>query len=317
MDEQKNRSSEIVERMKLMQVEKKKPKVSAESFDYTKPKGFFKGFLNGVKEADVSSSGAQLAYFFLLSLFPLLLFILTLLPFLNLPQEQVFTMLENVLPAEIYTLIESTIREVLENRNGGLLSIGIIATLWSASNGVNAIVKSLNRSYGIEETRPFIIARGMSLIFTVLFIVLVVVALVLPVFGRAIGEFLADAIGIDDSFLVIFNYIRIILPSVMIIIVLILLYWVVPNRPINFLSAIPGAIFAAVGWGIISFGFSFYINNFANYSKTYGSIGGIIILMLWLYVIGIVLVLGGLLNAAMQRRKEQLSASNSTNQAKV
>lgn len=312
MDEKKNRSTEFVERMKMMQVEKKKPKVSAGSFDYTTPKGFFKGFLNGIKEADVSSSGAQLAYFFLLSLFPLLLFILTLLPFLNLPQEQVFTMLENILPEQIYTLIESTIREVLASRNGGLLSVGIIATLWSASNGVNAIVKSLNRSYGIEETRPFIIARGMSLIFTVLLIVLVIVALILPVFGRAIGDFLANTIGFDHAFLIVFNYIRVLLPSILIIVVLILLYWVVPNRPINLRNAIPGALFASIGWGLISYGFSFYISNFANYSKTYGSIGGIIILMLWLYIIGIVLVLGGLLNAAMQRRKEQQMAKKSS-----
>lgn len=306
MEEKKNRSSEVLDKMKMMQVEKKKAKMSSSDFDYTTPVGFFKGFINDIKLADVSSSGAQLAYFFLLSLFPLLLFILTLLPFLNLPQEQVFETLENILPEQIFILIENTIREVLASRNGGLLSIGIIATLWSASNGVNALVKSLNRSYGIEETRPFIIARGMSLIFTVLLIVLVIVALLLPVFGNVIGEFLFNTLGFDEIVLTVWNYIRLVLPTVLIVVVLVFLYWIVPNRPLYLKSAIPGAIFVAIAWGIISFGFSFYINNFANYSKTYGSIGGIIILMLWLYIIGIVLVVGGLLNAAMQRRKEQL-----------
>lgn len=305
MANDKNRSSEVLDKMKLMQVEKKK-QVPRESFDYTTPKGFFKGFINDIKLADVSSSGAQLAYFFLLSLFPLLLFILTLLPFLNLPQEQVFTVLEDILPEQIFTLIEDTIRDVLAKRSGGLLSIGIIATLWSASNGVNALVKSLNRSYGIEETRPFIIARGMSLIFTVLLIILVIVGLVLPVFGQVIGDFLFNVLGFDEVVLTIWNYIRLVLPTVLIVVVLVFLYWIVPNRPLYLRSAIPGAIFVAIAWGVISFGFSFYISNFANYSKTYGSIGGIIILMLWLYIIGIVLVVGGLINAAMQRRKEQL-----------
>lgn len=312
MAEKKSKSSDLLDRFKFMQVEKKKQPVSTDSFDHTTPKGFFQGFLNGVKEADVSSSGAQLAYFFLLSLFPLLLFILTLLPFLNLPQEQVFTMLENILPEQIYTLIEDTIRDVLANRNGGLLSVGIIATLWSASNGINALVKSINRSYGIKETRPFVIARGMSLIFTVLFIVLIIVALLLPVFGRAIGEFFSSILGFDDSILVIWNYIRLILPTVLIIVVLTLLYWVVPNRPLYLRSAIPGAIFATLAWSVVSFGFSFYVSNFANYSKTYGSIGGIIILMLWLYIIGIILVIGGLINAAMQRRKEQIESKKET-----
>lgn len=307
MSEKKNRSSEVLEKMKLMQVEKKKKKISRDSFDYTTFKGFIKGFINDVKLADVSSSGAQLAYFFLLSLFPLLLFILTLLPFLNLPQEQVFTILEEILPEQIFTLIESTIRDVLDSRNGGLLSVGIIATLWSASNGVNALVKSLNRSYGMEETRPFIIARGMSLIFTVLLIILVIVALILPVFGRVIGEFFFNILGFDEILLTAWNYIRLILPTVLIVLVLILFYWIVPNKPLYLKSAIPGAIFVAIAWGVISYGFSFYISHFANYSKTYGSIGGIIVLMLWLYMIGIVLVVGGLINAAMQRRKEQLN----------
>lgn len=317
MDEQKKRSSEIVERMKLMQVEKKKTTVSSESFDYTTPKGFVKGLINGIKNADVNSSGAQLAYFFLLSLFPLLLFILTLLPFLNLPQEQVFQMLENILPKEIYTFIEGVVQEVLQNRNGRLLSVGIIATLWSASKGVNALVKGLNKAYGIEETRPFIIARGMSLVFTVLLIILVIVALVLPVFGRAIGDFLENTIDLDAAFLGIFNYIRLILPSLLIVLVLILLYWIMPNKQINLKSAIPGAIFSAIGWGVISYGFSFYISHFSNYSKTYGSIGGIIILMLWLYIIGIVLVIGGILNATIQRRKEQLASGKSIDKVKV
>lgn len=306
MEEQKKKASDILDRMKFMQVQKKKPPVSSDSFDYTNFMGFFKGFINGIKNADVSSSGAQLAYFFLLSLFPLLLFILTLLPFLNLPQEQVFTTLENILPKEIFTIVERIIQGVLNNRNSGLLSIGIIATLWSASKGVNALVKSLNRSYGISETRPFVIVRLVSLFFTVLLILLIIIALLLPVFGRVIGDFLFNTLGFDEIILVIWNYIRLVLPSILIVIVLALLYWIVPNRPLYFRSAIPGAVFVAVAWGIISYGFSFYLSHFGNYSKAYGSIGGIIILMLWLYIIGIVLVVGGLLNAAMQRRKEQI-----------
>ncbi len=300
-----DRSSEIFNRMKLMRFEKKKV---VTDFDYTAPKGFLKGLINGVKEADVSSAGAQLAYFFLLSLFPLLIFLLTLLPFLNLPQEQVFTMLENILPEQVFSLIESTIKDVLSNRNGGLLSVGIIATLWSASNGVNALIKNLNKSYDITETRPFIVARAVSIFFTVLLIGLIIVALVLPVFGKTIGQFMFEVIGLKEGFLIVWNYVRIIIPPFLIVTVLVLLYWIAPNVKIYFRHAIPGALFATIAWVLISFGFSFYISNFANYSKTYGSIGGIIILMLWLYITGIVLVVGGQVNVAFQKRKKQLDS---------
>lgn len=314
MGDGNGRSSDIRNRIKLMQVEKKNINNTEENFDYTTLKGFIKGFINGIKNADVSNLGAQLAYFFLLSLFPLLLFILALFPYLNLPQTQMFSMLENILPKEIYTFIKGIMQDVLASRNSGLLSVGIIATLWSASKGVNALVKSLNKSYGIVETRPFIIARGMSLIFTVLLIILLIIGLLLPVFGQSIGMFLENTIGLNKEFLKLFTYIRLILPSLLIVLVLVLLYWIMPNRTITFKNAIPGAIFSAIGWGLVSFGFSFYISHFANYSKTYGSIGGIIILMLWLYIIGIVLIVGGLLNAAMQKRKEQLIAKKSITQ---
>lgn len=298
-------SSEMFERLKMMQVKKRQRDIEVDELDYTTRKGYIKGLIEGIKKADVSSSGAQLAYFFLLSLFPLLIFILTLVPFLNLRPEQVFLFLETALPSETYNLISSTLREVLDTRSGSLLSIGIIATLWSASNGVNALIKSLNRSYGIEETRPFLIARGMSLILTLMFIVLIIVALVLPVFGQTIGKTLFNEIGLGDNFLIIWQYVRIILPPILIASVLIIVYWVAPNMPLYLKSVIPGALFATAAWIAVSYGFSFYISNFANYSKTYGSIGGIIVLMLWLYIIGIVLVIGGQLNVVTQRRTEQ------------
>lgn len=298
-------SSEMFDRVKMMQVKKRQRDMQVEEIDYTTRKGYIKGVIEGIKKADVSSSGAQLAYFFLLSLFPLLIFILTLVPFLNLRPEQVFIFLKTALPSETYNLISTTLMEILDTRSGSLLSIGIIATLWSASNGVNALVKSLNRSYGIEETRPFLVARGMSLILTLMFIVLIIVALILPVFGQTIGRTLFNEIGFGDNFLTIWQYVRVILPPLLIASVLLLVYWIAPNMPLYLKSVIPGAIFATVAWIAVSYGFSFYINNFANYSRTYGSIGGIIVLMLWLYVIGIVLVIGGQLNVATQRRAEQ------------
>ncbi len=231
----------------------------------------------------------------------------TLLPYLNLEQGMLLNILRTYAPGEVYTLIEGTLDEVLNDRNGGLLSIGTLATIWSASNGMNALTKSLNRSYSLEETRPFFIARAISVIFTLLLIILFVIALILPVFGEQIGTFLFSYLGYEQGFLTVWNNIRWTIPPVMIFVVFMLLYWIAPNRKLYLKSVIPGAIFATLGWIIVSLGFSLYVSSFANYSATYGRIGGIIVLMMWLYFSGTILMVGGQINAVMQERKEKIA----------
>jgi len=146
----------------------------------------------------------------------------------------------------------------------------------------------------------------MSVVFTLVLILLVVVALILPVFGSQIGHFLANTIGLGEQFGAIFDKFRILLPPLVIFCGLVFMYWLGPNVKMYLRSAIPGAIVSTVCWLVISYVFSIYINNFSNYSATYGSIGGIIILMLWLHITGMVLMIGGLVNAIMQERKEQI-----------
>lgn len=304
---QKSSSSfNFLSKLKMMQFKKKKTDPDY-PFDVTSSKGFFKELLARIQHVDVTALGAQLAFFFLLSLFPLLIFMVTLLPYLNLQEDQLFNILRTYAPGEVYTLIDGTLDEVLSDRNGGLLSVGIIATIWSASNGMNALIKSLNRSYDLDETRPFFIARGISVIFTLLLIVLFVVALALPIFGKQIGTFLFSYLGYEQGFLGVWNQVRWTIPPVMIFIVFMLLYWIAPNRKLYLKSVIPGAIFATIGWIVVSLGFSLYVSSFANYSATYGSIGGIIVLMMWLYFSGTILMVGGQINAVMQERKEKMA----------
>ncbi|WP_017381136.1 YihY/virulence factor BrkB family protein [Paenisporosarcina sp. TG-14] len=303
---QSRSSYNFLNKIKLMQF-KKKDKGPDVPFDVTTSKGFFQELLARIKYLDVTALGAQLAFFFLLSLFPLLIFMVTLLPYLNLQEDQLFSILRTYAPDEVYKLIYGTVNEVLTNRNGGLLSVGILATIWTASNGMNALIKSLNRSYSLEETRPFLIARSISIIFTLLLITLFVIALVLPVFGEQIGIFLFSYLGYEQGFLTVWNSIRWTIPPVMIFVVFMLLYWIAPNRKLYLKSVIPGAIFATLGWILVSLAFSFYVSSFANYSATYGSIGGIIVLMMWLYFSGTILMVGGQINAVMQERKEKLA----------
>ncbi|MFF2754908.1 YihY/virulence factor BrkB family protein [Psychrobacillus sp. NPDC058041] len=304
-EETSSSSTNWHENLKFLSI-KKKINNPAENQDLTTWSGFFKHLISHIQNADITGLGAQLAYFFLLSLFPMLIFIVTLLPYLNLDEAQVFRFLENYAPKEVYMLVEGTITDVLRSRNGGLLSLGIIGTIWSASKGMNAIEKSLNRSYELEETRPFFIVRGLSVIFTLLMILLIIVALVLPVFGQQIGTILFSYFGFEKGFLELWNNVRWIISPLVIFIVFTALYWIVPNKKLALKSVFPGAVFATLGWIIVSLGFSYYVSSFGNYSSTYGSIGGIIVLMLWLYLSGIILLVGGQINAVTQERKNAL-----------
>jgi len=283
------------------------------TFDVTTFSGFIKELITRIRKVDVTGLGSQLAFFFLLSLFPLLIFLFTLLPYLNLDQSEIFLFIRDYAPESVALLIEDTLGEILSSRNSGLLSVGAIATVWSASKGMNALTKALNRSYFTEETRSYIVARGMSVVFTVLLISALIVALVLPIFGKQIGIFAFSYLGLEAGFLSLWNNLRWIIPPFLIFGVFTILYWLVPNIKLHIKSVLPGAAFASLGWILTSIGFSYYVSSFGNYSNTYGSIGAIIVLMMWLYFSAIILMLGGQINAVMSERRQEIMAKKKSN----
>lgn len=285
------------------QTDKDQVRVYSVTYDVTTGKGFLKELLQRIKDVDVPGLGAQLAFFFLLSIFPLLIFLVTLLPYMSLSQDEVFSFMEEVVPGEVYVLIESTLEEILTNQNSGLLSFGILATIWSASLGMDALIKSLNLSYNVTENRPLLVARGMSIIMTILLIFILIVALALPVFGEQLGLLIFSFLGLEEGFLALWSSIRFIIPMIITFIACTIIYWLAPNVKMNILSVLAGAAFAAIGWLVTSYLFSIYISNFGNFSATYGSIGGVIILMLWLYISAMVLIIGGQINAVMKERR--------------
>ncbi|TRZ36038.1 YihY/virulence factor BrkB family protein [Niallia circulans] len=265
---------------------------------------FVKQLAVKVKNDDVFGLAAQLAYYFLLSIFPLIIFMMTLLPYLPITKDDLLNLIAQFAPGDSMDIIETNLEQVL-SRNGTLLSFGIIATIWSASNGLNAIIKALNKAYEVEETRSFIVARAMSVVLTLGMIAVVVIALLLPVFGEQIGVFLFSQFNLSDEFLSVWRALRFLVSPVILFIVFLALYWVAPNKKITCVSAIPGALFASIGWVLVSLGFSFYVGNFGNYSATYGGIGAIIVLMIWFYLTGIIIIIGGIVNAIFTSRKKK------------
>ncbi|NRR27619.1 YihY family inner membrane protein [Bacillus velezensis] len=250
------------------------------------------------------SKSAELAYFFLLSLFPLMIFMLTLTAYLPISAEDVLGAVDQYAPDSAMSMVKSITEQTLNKRSGGLLSFGIIAVIWSASNGMNAIVRAFNHAYEVEENRSFIIIRLTSIFLTIAMVVTILIALLLPVFGREIGMLAADFIGASGLFLQVWSVVRWGISPLILLIVFTALYIFAPNKKLSLRFVLPGAVFAAAGWIIVSMLFSFYVGTFANYSATYGSIGGIIVLMIWFYLTGTLLILGGEINALLHKRKK-------------
>ncbi|MEC1415013.1 YihY family inner membrane protein [Bacillus safensis] len=265
--------------------------------------GFIKALIERFLLHEGPAKSAELAYFFLLSLFPFLIFVLTLVGYLPLTSKDVLNVISGYAPEGALSMIESIAEETLNSRNGGLLSFGIIAALWSASNGINAVVRAFNHAYEVEENRSFILVRLTSIILTIAMVLTIIFALMLPVFGKELGLFLAELVGQSDAFLTMWTAMRWIISPLILLIVFTALYYFAPNIRLKLKFVLPGAIFASIGWILVSMLFSFYVGEFANYSAMYGSIGGIIILMIWFYLTGIMIILGGELNALLHKRK--------------
>lgn len=271
---------------------------------------FFKNLYSRFRDDDVPALGAQLTYYLILSFFPFLIIVVSLMSFVQLSGDSVVAELIRLLPEQTGEAIESILLEVTNNSRGTLLSIGMIATLWSASNGVNAVIKGINKAYDVEENRPFWKVRSISLAATVVLALTIMLAIVMLIFGKVIGEFLFDWLGWPAGFGLIWGTLKYVVPIAFMIVVFSLLYWVVPNRNILFKTAIPGALFATFGWIATSLLFQFYINNFGNYSQTYGSIGGIIVLLIWLYISSNIIILGGEINATLAGGRPRSSVDN-------
>lgn len=250
-----------------------------------------------IKEDDLSGLSAQLAYYFLLSLFPLLIFLFTLLPYISISQDYMLGLLKGYAPAEAMDLIKKNLQDVMDHRHGGLLSFGILGTIWSASNGINALVLAFNKAYNVKETRSFIVSRGMAVLLTFGMVFVLIAAVLLPVFGKQIGLFLFSQFGFSKEFVTIWNMLRWIISALILFLLFTVLYWIAPNMKLRCKTAFPGAAFATVGWILSSLALSFYVGNFGHYSATYGSIGAIIILMIWMYITAFIILLGGEINA--------------------
>lgn len=272
-----------------------------------------KELMERIKINEVSDLAAVLAYYFLLSLFPLLIFMVAILPYFSLDATEITDIIKQYAPGETGDMLTSHIGELLNNPHGGLLSFGILATLWSASNGANALIRSLNKAFLVEETRPFWKVRLHALIMTIGLVLTFVITLALPIFGSVIIDFVSSYLPSVADNQIVLNVSRFIFSFLTMCAVLTVLYMLAPNEKVTFKEAYLGAIIGTVLWQIISLAFSFYVSQFGNFNATYGSLGAVIVLLTWLYLSGFAILIGGEINAIRQCRVSGKKCINRSN----
>nr|WP_300004921.1 YihY/virulence factor BrkB family protein [Tissierella sp.] len=269
---------------------------------------FIEQLIYRYEDDGVSEIGAQLTYYLTLAIFPFIIFFLSILQFTPLADVNILQRLLSPLPAETRDLFYNLIKGIIDDGSVALLSFGAIGSIWSSSNGVMAVMKAINRALDLDESRPYFKLKGLSILFTIGLFFILIIAFTVLVFGEVI--FNKIFVSYTWPTLVIWKILKILIPISFMVLVFTILYKYSPSIKdeikIKFSESIPGAIFASILWVVLSAGFSFYVSNFGNYSKTYGSLGGIIAFLIWLYMSSIVIVLGAEVNAtllSMQNKK--------------
>jgi len=255
-----------------------------------------KMLLKRIKENEVTALAAQSTYYLILSFFPFLIFMITVISYTPILDEEVIFQLRPFMPEEVFELVLSNVEGMLSARSGTLMSTGMIMTLFVASNGIAAMMRGVNKAYRSSENRPFWKVRGLAILFTIALSLLIILSLLTLVFGELIGTYVFEWMGISEFFKDVWQVSRIVITLVVMGLVFSAFYKFSPNVKVKFKETLPGAIFTTVCWVLFSFGFAYYVNQFGEYTVMYGSIGGIIILLMWLYLSSIVVLVGAEIN---------------------
>ena len=261
----------------------------------------------------VFGRAAELSYYFLLALFPLLIFLTSIMGIVigqgTGTRQQLFGYLARIMPPSAFQLIEATMIEVTTGSGGGKISFGLLAALWAASNGMSAITESLNVAYDVEEGRPWWKTRLVAITLTVALSVLIISALLLVVAGGHIAEGLAGHLGYGSAFATAWKIIQWPVVLAFMMLAFALIYYFAPDlRQQAWSWLTPGAAIGVALWLLVSLGFRLYLQFFNSYNKTYGSLGAVIILMLWLYFTGIAVLIGGEINSEIENAAAEQGA---------
>jgi membrane protein len=269
-------------------------------------KDFLKKVYDEAMAEDVVSNAAQVAFYFIFALFPLLLFLLSLFGLIlgsaEDMRQELFAYLGQVMPASAVTIIEQTLNEVVTESSGGKLTFGFLLALWSASAGIDSVRIVLNDIYDLEEKRAWWKYKLVSVLLTLGLTVLVIFVVATIFYGSQFLTSLLASAGLQGSAAIVANALSFILILAAMLLAFAFIYAFAPDhKPFAWKYITPGAVTAVVLWLAFSFGFRVYLAYFDSYAKTYGSLGAIIILLLWLYLTALVILIGGVINSVADK----------------
>lgn len=279
------------------------------SFYEENPKGkltlkkFVKEMYYRLMYDEISLLSANLSYYFILSLFPMLIVALALTPYFKIDQQFLLEKIQNFSPGDLGDYLFDMISEVLNNKNNTIITVGIVFTLWSASSGIYGIIIAFNNAFRVRDGRIWIVTKLISVVITALFLVGMFVVLALVVFGKQLTYLLFHKFNLDEGFYNLWSVLNYSFPILFTFIVFVFLYIMGPNLKLKAISILPGSIFATVSWTLVSRLFGYYIDHFSSYIKTYGTIGAFMAFIIWLYITGYILIIGAEINAILHNYK--------------
>jgi membrane protein len=270
-------------------------------------KSAIKGTYVDVNNNHTLALAAGLSYYFVLSLFPALIFLSAVVAYLPVPDlfNQALSLMSHFVPADGMGLVKKVLSDVVSPNRSTFLSFGILGTLWAASGGYAATIEALNVAYDVRETRPFWKTRLLALGLTFLIGALLLLALSVMIVGPRFGQWLAAKVHLSQLFVVAWPYIHWTLAVVFTVLAVEALYFLAPNVKQRFLATLPGAVLAVACWVGLSYILGIYFRNFANFNKTYGTLGAAVALMVWLYWTAFGMLVGAEINSELAKVSEE------------
>jgi membrane protein len=252
---------------------------------------------------DLLGQAAQLSFYLLLALFPALLCLTSIVGMLPLENvlPQLMDSLQTVLPGDSLRLVDGYLQQVQEGSGTGILSLGMLGALWAASSGVLALMSALNVVYEVNEFRSFMQARLVAIGLTLGTGIFVTASIFLIIMGGRVSRWIAEWVGFSDVFVITWALMQWPLIVVFMLLAINAIYYFAPNRPSSWTWMSPGAVVAVILWLVSSLGFKLYVENFNNFNAAYGSLAAAVVLMLWFYISGAVLLLGAEINSELNK----------------
>lgn len=266
-------------------------------------------FIKGLQEGAITTRASSLAFNFFLAFFPSIIVFFTLIPYIPIDgfQQTLMEIISNVLPPSTNSATFSTLEDIINNQRGGLLSIGFILALYFSTNGMSSLIQAFNSSYHIRENESIIKHQMLSILLTIVISALVFLTIILIIFGKAAIIYMIDYQLINENKLVLLNTAKWVILIFMLFLGITTIFNLGPAIKSKIKIFSPGAILATLFIILTSIVFSYYIDNFSQYNKIYGSIGTLIIILLWIYFNAIFLLIGFELNASIFNAKKNLT----------